>query len=580
MQGKKNLPIGIDNFEKIRKNDFYYVDKTGMIIDLLHSWCEVTLFTRPRRFGKSLNMSMLKAFFSPDSDKRIFDGLKISKERELCEQYMGKYPVLAFSLKSVNAESFRVAYDMVCDIVRDLAIEVDLLVKGDEWLHPGDRFKLERLLQEQIPESALYGSLRTLSDILSKHYKNEVIILIDEYDVPLAQAYERGYYDQMVILTRNLFEQALKTNDSLRFAILTGCMRISKESIFTGLNNLRFLGVTDTRWDEYFGFTDLEVRELLNYYEISDQSEVVREWYDGYRFGNVHVYCPWDVINYTDVVRLDKKAFPENYWINSSGNHVVRTLIGYIDSADVKGDIEALVNGEAVEKTVRQELTYQDMYASIENIWSVLLTTGYLTQEERISTSRFRLVIPNREVRDIFIEQILELFREDVRRDGQTQTEICDALSAQDTDAVERFLGAYLKKTISIRDTAVRRTLKENFYHGLLLAILSVKAGWSVTSNQEAGDGYSDIQVRFDNYETAMVIEVKYAEDGDMDAVCEKALKQIEDKRYMERLWEEGFAKVLTYGISFHRKRCRVMVKETGGQSHDHFPAPFYSSKP
>ena len=561
-QRKKNLPIGIDNFEKIRTNDFYYVDKTGLIRDLLNSWCEVTLFTRPRRFGKSLNMSMLEAFFSTDTDRRIFDGLKISEESELCEKYMGKYPVISVSLKGINASGYDTAAALAAEMVREAAQRYESILLNSEVLSASDKQDFDRLLNYDMPEQVLFRSLKTLSRLLAKHYGRKVIVLIDEYDVPLAKACDRGYYDQMVILIRNLFEQTLKTNNSLEFAVLTGCMRISKESIFTGLNNLRVLGVSDERENEYFGFTDSEVRELLAYYDLSDKYDEVREWYDGYRFGSGNVYCPWDVINFCDYARFSTNPFPKNFWVNSSGNNIIREMAKYTGRADVKGDLESLINGEPVEKTIREDLTYADMYASIDNIWSVLYTTGYLTQKEQINGSRYKLVIPNREVRDIFAEQILDIFREDVAKDGEGHAKICSALEKRDISEIEKSLGEYLRKTISIRDAAVRRTLTENFYHGILLAILSVKAGWSVTSNQEAGDGYSDILVRFNNYELAMIIEVKYADDGDMDAVCKKALRQIEEKNYAQRLYDDGFEHILKYGIAFHLKKCRVMLCE------------------
>ena len=602
-QGRKMLPIGIDSFRKIRTNNFYYVDKTGMIIDLLGNWSEVTLFTRPRRFGKSLNMSMLEAFFSPEIDKSMFDGLRISGETELCEEYMGQYPVLSVSLKGIWAENFAVAYRLAADVIREAAARVKETIEGKgcscsrdhetvrrlrenstgsmerccipdraaaqvphsgiagsrERLRSSDYGALEELQCRDMEESVLYSSLYTLSGILKRYYGRDVIILIDEYDVPLAKAYEQGYYDQMVLLIRNLFERALKTNDSLKFAVLTGCMRISKESIFTGLNNLRVLGIADERMEEYFGFTDAEVRQLLAYYGLADRYEEVREWYDGYRFGRVNVYCPWDVINYCDQARGNSQVFPENYWINSSGNQAVRRFIEYASDSSVRSEMESLVNGEVVEKTIRQELTYQEMYVSVDNIWSVLFTTGYLTQKERVSGSCFRLAIPNREVRDIYIEQLLELFRRDVKRDGESVLRFCDALLAGDVPSAERQLTEYLRRTISVRDNAVRDSLKENFYHGILLGILSARADWGITSNQESGDGYSDILVRCGDGETAMVLEIKYAEKEDMDAVCRKALRQIEEKHYAGRLEDEGFEKILKYGIAFYRKKCRIL---------------------
>ena len=558
---RKKLPIGIDGFEKLRANEFYYVDKTGLIADLLSNLSEVTLYTRPRRFGKSLNMSMLEAFFSPDSDKSIFDGLKISGEESLCEQYMGQYPVISMSLKSICADNYDIAYRMAAALIREAAAKVYLQVRDSDKLMPMDRDGLEALMQATVGADALYGSLYTLSAILCRHYGRKVILLIDEYDVPLAKAHENGYYEQMVLLIRNLFEKALKTNDNLQFAVLTGCMRISKESIFTGLNNLKVLGISDVRSSEYFGFTDGEVRDLLAYYGLSDRYETVREWYDGYRFGNVNVYCPWDVINYCDLARYDTNAFPENYWINTSSNAVIRKFLKYSDSSTVQSEIETLINGGEVEKSIHQELTYADMYSSLDNLWSVLFTTGYLTQTQRLDTRRFCLVIPNEEIRDIFTEQILDLFRENVRRDSALLGRLCDALQTGDAASAQKSLGDYLRRTISIRDTAVRRSLRESFYHGLLLGILSAKENWDVSSNQEAGDGYSDLIVRLNNYELAMIIELKYADDGDMDAVCRRALEQIEEKHYAEGLYDDGFDHILKYGIAFYKKRCRVMVR-------------------
>ena len=434
------IPIGIDHFEKLRTNDFYYVDKTGLIIDLLHGWCEVTLFTRPRRFGKSLNMSMLEAFFSPDTDKGIFDGLKITEETELCEKYMGKYPVISLSLKGINASRYNTAAALTAELVRETAQKFEEILLHSDALTASEKVDFNRLLDVDMPEQVLFNSLKTLSGLLKKHYGRNTIVLLDEYDVPLAKAYEQGYYDQMVILIRNLFENVLKSNKNLEFAVLTGCMRISKESIFTGLNNLQVRSVTDAEFAKYFGFTDTEVRDILEYYDLSAYYETVKDWYDGYRFGQTSIYCPWDVLCYCKKLCIDSEGTPENYWINSSGNHVVRKLIENNSNALVKGEIEALINGESVEKIVHQELTYQEMYASIDNIWSVLFTTGYLTQKERINSNKFRLLIPNREVRDIFAEQILEMFREETAKDGEMLERICGALLSGDTPAAEEIL--------------------------------------------------------------------------------------------------------------------------------------------
>ena len=558
---RKKLPIGIDSFEKLRANEYYYVDKTGLIADLLDNLSEVTLYTRPRRFGKSLNMSMLESFFSPGSDKRIFAGLKISGEETLCEQYMGQYPVISISLKGLDGGSYATTFRQAIRLINREAGKVYRQVRDGNKLLPEEMEKLYVLRQADMDESTLFDSLYTLSEILEKHYDRKVILLIDEYDVPLAKAYENGYYEPMILLIRNLFQAALKTNEHLQFAVLTGCMRISKESIFTGLNNLKVLGIADARSDEYFGFTDAEVRELLAYYDLSDRYDTAREWYDGYRFGNVNVYCPWDVINYCDTLRWDPEAEPENYWINSSGNSIIRTLIEHSSNASTRDDIEALINGETVEKVIRQDLTYPEIYNSIENIWSVLYTTGYLTLNGRRNGEYFPLIIPNLEVRSIFAGQILTMFRESVKDDKDSLTRLCKEMQEGQVSGIEESLNEYLSRTISIRDTAVRKAMKENFYHGLLVGLLSARDQWAVRSNSEAGEGYSDITVRDRGRRLAMVIEVKYADDGDMDAVCRRALEQIEEKHYAEGLYDDGFDHILKYGIAFYKKGCRVMVR-------------------
>ena len=561
-QRKKMLPIGVESFEKIRKDHFYYVDKTEMIAGLLNSRSEVTLFTRPRRFGKTLNMSMLEAFFSPLSDKSLFDGLKITEEKELCEAFMGKYPVISASLKGINAWDFQTAAEMAVRLVRNCARQYEDILPDSVRLSDADKEDFKELLDVHMPMSAFYSGLKTLSNLLEKHYGQKVVILIDEYDVPLAKAFEQGYYEQMVILIRNLFEQALKTNGSLQFAVLTGCMRISKESIFTGLNNLIVRSISDEEYDEFFGFTDAEVRKMLEYYDLSAYYDAVKDWYDGYRFGQTSVYCPWDVISYCRKLQTDSDHSPENYWLNSSGNYAVRKFIESADGTSVKSEIESLINGDAVEKTIRQDLTYRDMYASVDNIWSVLYTTGYLTKQGR-SGSRIQLVIPNREICNIFSEQILELFKEDVKKDGEALEVFCSALQSRDTAGMEKSLRDYLRKTISIRDAAVRKSLRENFYHGILLGILSFKSGWSVMSNQESGRGYSDIQIRDVQNDFAVVIEVKYADDDDLEKTCLQGLAQIEGKRYADKLKAEQYRTILKYGIAFYLKECKVMLAES-----------------
>ena len=556
---KKKLPIGIENFEKLQTEDFYYIDKTNLIKELLTGLAEVTLFTRPRRFGKSLNMSMLKYFFELGTDKKLFSKLKISEETALCEEYMGKYPVISVSLKGMNAGNYEKALEMAVEVIRSEARRFQYLLDS-ERLTSYDKEAFIALLQEDMKEGTLCSSLKVLSELLEKHHGSKVILLIDEYDVPLAKAFERGYYDPMVLFIRNMFEYALKTNESLKFAVLTGCMRISKESIFTGLNNLKVLSVAEVQFDEAFGFTDKEVRELLEYYELSDHYNEIKEWYDGYQFGNAEVYCPWDVINYCDALRVEPAAQPKNYWSNTSSNEAVRRFIQESDKASVRREIENLVAGEVIEKEIHQELTYKDMYTSVDNLWSVLFTTGYLTQKAKPEDNRFQLAIPNMEIRNIFTTQIMDFFKENVPKNRAALNGFCESLKNGDAENVEKQLTEYLRRTISIRDTFVKKQMKENFFHGILLGILSFGDTWSVSSNREAGDGYSDILVETDDGETGIILELKYADDGNLDTACKKALEQINRNRYEEILLDEGVPHILKYGIAFYKKRCRVMA--------------------
>ena len=558
---KKKLPIGIEDFEKLRQYDFYYVDKTGLMKELLQNWGEVNLFTRPRRFGKSLNMSMLKYFFEIGSDPALFEGLEISKEKQLCEEYMGKFPVISISLKAINAGCYETAKEMAVQVIQEEARRLQYLLESDR-LSQKEKDTFLKLFDDDVSEGMLCSSLRVFSELLQKHHGRKVVLLIDEYDVPLAKAFEQGYYDQMIVLIRNMFEQGLKTNGNLFMAVLTGCMRVSKESIFTGLNNLRVLSIADVRFDEYFGFTDKEVREMLAYYDKSLYYETVREWYDGYRFGAVDVYCPWDVINYCDLLRSNPKAQPQNYWCNTSSNDAVRRFIEMADVGATKMEIEKLVAGEKITKEIHQELTYQDMYSTIENLWSLLFTTGYLTQRGEPEGRQFHLAIPNKEIREIFEMKIVDLFKENVKKDGETLDRFCEALKNGETESVQRQFQAYLRKTISIRDTFVKKNMKENFYHGILLGILGFKASWNVFSNRETGEGYSDLLITIPDEAIGIVIEMKYADDGNLDAACQKALEQIERNHYEEELYDEGMDDILKYGIACYKKRCRVMMKE------------------
>ena len=562
MAGLKKLPIGIENFEKLRQEDFYYIDKTRLIEQLLTRWGEVNLFTRPRRFGKSLNMSMLQSFFEIGKDKTLFDGLRISDNQELCEKYQGKFPVVFVSLKGINGATYEEARRFLIKTINEEARRLSVLSDSTE-LDETDHELLIQLKKKEMTNDSLVYSIRELTELLEKHYGSKVIVLIDEYDVPLAKANENGYYDEMVFLIRNLFENALKTNSSLKFAVLTGCLRIAKESIFTGLNNFKVYSITDKSFDETFGFTDAEVRELLRYYGQEKYYETVKEWYDGYRFGNVDVYCPWDVINFCSDHLADPGLEPKNYWANTSGNSVISHFIDSVGKPQklTRMELEQLVNGGIVQKEINFELTYKELYSSIDNLWSTLFMTGYLTQRGEPSGNRYNLVISNREIRNIITNHILKMFKENVKDDGKTVSDLCDALLNKNPEKVELIFTEYMKKTISIRDTFAQKPTKENFYHGLLLGILGFKENWSVMSNRESGDGFGDILIRIEDEDVGIVIEVKYADDGNLQGECEKALQQIIDIRYTEVLEQEGIHTIIKYGIACYRKKCKVLMR-------------------
>ena len=557
---KKRLPVGIENFEKIRRDGFYYVDKTDLIKELLENWGEVNLFTRPRRFGKTLNMSMFQCFFEIGCDKSLFDGLRIAEESTLCETYMGKFPVISISLKGIDAADYETARNLMVKVVNEEARRFQFLTESSR-LTDTDKMLFGQLLQKEMDDETLFCSLRELTELLRKHYEKQVIVLIDEYDVPLAKANELGYYDEMVRLIRGIFGSALKTNHNLYFAMLTGCLRVAKESIFTGVNNFNTFTITDVDFDEYFGFTDAEVKEMLEEYQLGSSYEDVREWYDGYRFGNVDVYCPWDVIYYVNKRRTDPALQPQNYWLNTSGNEVVRHFIEALGDGVTKTEMERLIGGEIVQKEIHEEMTYHDLYADMGNVWSVLFMTGYLTQRGRADGNLYNLVIPNREIRNIFTEQIMKMFQEQAEQDGETLGRFCDALEQGNAEEVERCFTGYMRKTVSIRDTFVRKATKENFYHGMLIGLLGFKEGWTVMSNREAGDEFSDIQVLIDDAETGIVIEVKYAQDGDLEAECQKALTQMRALHYEDGMRNAGMQKVFKYGIACWKKTCKVVVE-------------------
>lgn len=557
---KKRLPVGIENFEKIRRDGFYYVDKTDLIKELLENWGEVNLFTRPRRFGKTLNMSMFQCFFEIGCDKSLFDGLRIAEESTLCETYMGKFPVISISLKGIDAADYETARNLMVKVVNEEARRFQFLTESSR-LTDTDKMLFGQLLQKEMDDETLFCSLRELTELLRKHYEKQVIVLIDEYDVPLAKANELGYYDEMVRLIRGIFGSALKTNHNLYFAVLTGCLRVAKESIFTGVNNFNTFTITDVDFDEYFGFTDAEVKEMLEEYQLGSSYEDVREWYDGYRFGNVDVYCPWDVICYVNKRRTDPALQPQNYWLNTSGNEVVRHFIEALGDGVTKTEMERLIGGEIVQKEIHEEMTYHDLYADMGNLWSVLFMTGYLTQRGRADGNLYNLVIPNREIRNIFTEQIMKMFQEQAEQDGETLGRFCDALEQGNAEEVERCFTGYMRKTVSIRDTFVRKATKENFYHGMLIGLLGFKEGWTVMSNREVGDGFSDIQILIDDAETGIVIEVKYAQNGDLEAECQKALTQMRALHYEDGMRNAGMQKVFKYGIACWKKTCKVVVE-------------------
>lgn len=568
MQTITKLPIGIENFEEIRTEGFYYVDKTELISELLNNWGKVNLFTRPRRFGKSLNMSTLKYFFEYDCNSGLFDGLKIAEEKELCKIYMGRFPVISITLKGASARNYETARAMLCSVIGREALRFDFLSKSAK-LSDREKKQYDSLTaiggqgQPGFPmsEDVAGDSLLTLSQLLYKHYGQKVILLVDEYDVPLDKAQQYGYYDEMLSLTKNLLGQALKSNDSLYFAVLTGCLRVAKESIFTGLNNLKVLSVTDAPYAKHFGFSDKEVGEMLKFYGFEDRYTLVREWYDGYQFGNTKLYCPWDVINYVDMICSEPDAKPKPFWINTSGNEIIRNFLQKA-SLRTKRELEQLVDGKCVAKKINQDLTYRDIYKNTDNLWSVLFMTGYLTQRGKTQEEAYLLAIPNLEIRQIFIDQILEWFQEEARKDTPKLDAFCTAFQRADAEAAEKLLNDYLKKTISIRDTGARRGRKENFYHGILLGLLSHREDWDIDSNAESGDGFCDILIEIEEEKIGIVIEVKYSEEGRMEAGCREALEQIEKMKYDTKLWQDGMTTIIKYGIACWKKSCRVRIKK------------------
>lgn len=556
MNDTLKLPVGIDDFKKIREAGFYYVDKTKLIEQLLQSWGEVTLFTRPRRFGKTLNMSMLKSFFEIGAEKSLFQGLYISEKEKLCVEYMGKYPVIFLSLKGVEGLHFADAQKMLMTIINN-EVRRHYYLKTSDKLTVEDRKQFEKMLLNE--DVNLVDSLRLLSQLLYLHYDQKVVILIDEYDVPLDKAFKNGYYQEMVSLIRGLFGQALKTNEFLQFAVLTGCLRVSKESIFTGLNNFEINSIVDIEHEEGFGFTDAEVMQMLKYYHCTNRYSDIKEWYDGYHFGNADIYCPWDVINFVKKLLTDSNAKPSAFWINSSGNDLVKLFVDKADQS-TKDEIERLVAGESVTKRIRLDLTYDEIENSIDNVWSVLFTTGYLTNIGNPESGVYELVIPNREVHEVFVLQIQEWFQRSVAKE-ESMPEFSKAILEADAEGLQKQLNVIMSRMISVLDTKAREEQKENFYHGLLLGLLrGSNPDWLIKSNRESGDGYSDILIEPENPDAGIIIEVKHAASiSGLDKACENAMAQIKNRRYDEALRENGRCEILAYGIAFHKKRCRVV---------------------
>ena len=556
---RKEILVGAEEFVEVRTGGYYYVDKTGLIRDLIHKKGKVTLFTRPRRFGKSLNMSMLKAFFEYGCSPQVFEGLEIARETELCEKYMGKFPVISISLKDVCADSYPTARRMLIKTIKEEAVRQKKRMDR-EMLGKEEQEALAALLTENMDDADIYASLRSLTRLLGEYYGQKAIVLIDEYDVPLAKAFEEGYYDQMLHLIRNLFSQVLKTNASLEFAVLTGCLRISKESIFTGLNNIVAYSVADVEYSRYFGFTEEEVHSLLGEYHLSSHEQELKDWYDGYRFGNTGVYCPWDVICHCKKLCVDSTAKPKDYWINTSGNDIIRTFIQMSEKGFARQELEQLAAGGVVSKEIHQDLTYRDLYATMENMWSVLFATGHLTSRGQAGSGRLYLAIPNKEIQEIFARQLIQYFQEAARQDGAAMEAFCMAVQEGNAVEVERCFQAFLRKTISVHDYSIRDSLKENFYHGILLGFLSFKEGWTVASNRETGKGYSDIVIEIEEERTGIVIEVKYPKSENLEAACQEALEQIERNRYDEYLRNQGMQTILKYGIACWKKRCKVVA--------------------
>ncbi len=556
------IPIGVENFKDIITSNHYYIDKTLLIRDLLDSGAKVSLFTRPRRFGKTLNMSMLRYFFekTEEDNSYLFDGLKISNAGEKYMSYCGQYPVISISLKGIEQATFEESLKEFRRIISQEFRRHKKVLNYTE-LFESDRDDFLNICNKRGENDIYRSSLKFLSDLLYEIHQKKVIILIDEYDVPLQNAWLRGFYNEMVDFIRSLFDVALKTNDSLEFGVLTGCLRISKESIFTGMNNLKVYSISDVAFSDYFGFTDAEVQKMLKTYELEQYHDTVKQWYDGYHFGKTEMYCPWDITNYCFDMLQNLDAQPKAYWINTSGNDIVRRFISSA-TATMKDEIEQLMSGEPVRKTINQELTYRELNANRENLWSMLYMTGYLTMCGMPDRNVLELRIPNLEIREIFSTQIYQWFSAYVAQERVNLTDFCMTFRNGDAEKAQELFNQYLGKVISIRDTNVEIAKKENFYHGILLGLFSHMDDWILKSNVESGDGYSDILIRIPADEIGIVIEVKYGEDEKTEQGCKEALKQIEDRNYVQYLLDEGMTTILKYGVACYKKKSRIIKAE------------------
>ena len=566
MSSKKPLPIGTDIFEKLINNNSYYVDKTGLIEYLKDKKGDVNLFTRPRRFGKTLNMTMMYEFFRIGGNPELFKNLKISQNKTLCEEWQNKFPTIFITLKGVEGNNFEQARRKLMELIYETASLFKFLYESNK-LDTEDKEKYRQLLNIEKYEKEkqielITSSYKILSNLLYKHYGKKTIFLIDEYDVPLDKAENNGYFKEMISLIRGMFNNAFKTNPYLEMAILTGCLRISKESIFTGMNNFKVFSISDEQASEFFGFTEKEVKEMFDYYNVSSRFDDAKKWYDGYVFGKQEVYCPWDAILFCDSLRTDINVFPRTYWANTSGNSILKRFLKEAKDS-TKQELEELVAGGIVSKKIKQELTYQDLYKTIDNIWSVLYCTGYLTSAGRTSDADFQLRIPNKEIKIIYEQQIMQWLNETFLSQKEVVQNLYDGFYDGDAEKVEKAFGQFLFKSISVRDSMAKKDYKENFYHGLLLGLLTQNnKNLIVESNVESGYGYPDLIMYTPDYSLGIIIELKYAESPKkFKEALDEGMKQIEKNRYIKIFDDEDAYVVRKFVIACYKKRCKVEVK-------------------